>query len=107
MGKPINLKQDFLVVTNNYRSGGGGKFPGLDGSTVVIHAPDKNRDVVANYLLTQNKIDPKADQNWSFSDTFGSATVSFKTSPKAKNVAPKSMTFVEVGEDGFAEFTLN
>ena len=107
MGKPIDLKQDFLVVTNNYRAGGGGKFPGLDGSTVVIHAPDKNRDVVANYLLTQNTIDPKADQNWSFADTFGKASVSFKTSPKAKAVAPDSMTFIEVGEDGFAEFTLN
>ncbi|TFJ91774.1 hypothetical protein [Lentibacillus salicampi] len=28
--------QEFLVATNNYRAGGGGNFPNLDGSQVII-----------------------------------------------------------------------
>jgi len=102
-GKEIGLSDEFLVATNNYRAGGGGSFPNLDGSTIVIHAPDKNRDVLANYLLSQASIDPKADGNWSFAD-WGNAQVSFKTSPKAQQVASDNLIFVEVLEDGFALF---
>jgi 2',3'-cyclic-nucleotide 2'-phosphodiesterase/3'-nucleotidase len=104
-GKSIDLNQKFLVATNNYRAGGGGKFPALSGNTVVIDAPDKNRDVIANYLLTQNVIDPAADMNWSFA-SFGKAEVTFATSPKAQKIAPKSMSFKSVDDAGYAVFSL-
>lgn len=103
-GKAINLKQDFLVVTNNYRAGGGGHFPNLDGSTIVIDAPDKNRDVVANYLLSRSTISPKADNNWRFVDNFGAAKVTFISSPKAKNIAPSNVKFEKDLESGFSQF---
>ena len=44
-GAPVDPNQSFLVVTNNYRASGGGGFPGCDGTSVVIEAPDANRDV--------------------------------------------------------------
>lgn len=105
-GKAIDLSQDFLVATNNYRAGGGGHFPNLDGSTIVIDAPDKNRDVVANYLLSQTTISPKADGNWHFADTLANAKVVFKTSPKGKAVASDNLEFDKDLDDGFAQFLL-
>ena len=102
-GKAIDHKQMFLVATNNYRAGGGGNFPALDGSTIVIHAPDKNRDVIANYLLTQNMINPEADGNWSFA-LWGEATVGFTSSPSAQDLAGGLFKYVEVLESGFAQY---
>ncbi|TCS40345.1 bifunctional 2',3'-cyclic-nucleotide 2'-phosphodiesterase/3'-nucleotidase [Reinekea marinisedimentorum] len=102
-GKAIDPAQEFLVVTNNYRAGGGGSFPALDGSATVIDAPDKNRDVIANYLLSQNEINPAADNNWSFAD-WGNARVTIRTSPKARTFAGDNLEFVAVEEDGFALF---
>ena len=64
-GRAGRRTQTFLVVTNNYRASGGGRFPGCDGSTVVIEAPDANREVRANIVETR-QIEPKADGNWRF-----------------------------------------
>lgn len=38
-GKPIYPTADFMVTTNNRRAGGGNKFPGADGTTVMFEAP--------------------------------------------------------------------
>ncbi|ETX09611.1 2', 3'-cyclic nucleotide 2'-phosphodiesterase [Marinomonas ushuaiensis DSM 15871] len=104
-GKPIDLQGNFLVATNNYRSTGGGNFPNLSGDTIVIDAPDKNRDVVANYLLSQEIINPAADNNWSFTD-FGKAKVQFVTSPKAREMASDNMSYQSLDENGFAVFEI-
>ena len=69
-GKPIDLDAKFIVATNNYRAFGGGNFPGLNASKVVLEAPDENRQVLVEYLrmmdsLSANKsINPTADGNW-------------------------------------------
>jgi 2',3'-cyclic-nucleotide 2'-phosphodiesterase/3'-nucleotidase len=42
-GEPVTDDQYFIVVTNNYRAGGGGNFPGIDGSNTIIKSPDENR----------------------------------------------------------------
>ena len=104
-GKPMDMTADFLVATNNYRAGGGGSFPNLSGDTIVIDAPDKNRDVVANYLLSQKTINPAADGNWSFAD-FGKAKVLFTTASKAKEAAGSNMVYQSMNNDGFAVFEL-
>ncbi len=43
-GKPIDSNVQFLVVTNNYRADGGGNFPALASTKVVLRAPDTNRE---------------------------------------------------------------
>ncbi|WP_088278798.1 bifunctional 2',3'-cyclic-nucleotide 2'-phosphodiesterase/3'-nucleotidase [Ideonella sp. A 288] len=63
-GQPIDEQARFIVVTNNYRASGGGSFPGLDGSNIVMDAPDENREALAQYLAGMKRIDPSADGNW-------------------------------------------
>lgn len=63
-GRPVRDDEVFLVVTNNYRAAGGGNFPGLDGSTIVVDAPDENREIVVQYLQQSRTVDPRADGNW-------------------------------------------
>jgi 2',3'-cyclic-nucleotide 2'-phosphodiesterase / 3'-nucleotidase len=63
-GQPIDLAARFVVVTNNYRASGGGNFPGLDGSNIVLSAPDENREALMQYLAAAKTVDPSADANW-------------------------------------------
>lgn len=64
-GKPIDEQARFLVVTNNYRASGGGNFPGLDGSNIVVDAPDENREALVQHLRAEKVLEPSADGNWS------------------------------------------
>jgi len=63
-GRPVADEASFLVVTNNYRASGGGNFPGLDGSNIVLDAPDENRQAVVDYLQAAGTFDAAADGNW-------------------------------------------
>ncbi len=63
-GKPIDEAAFFGVVTNNYRASGGGFFPGLDGSNIILDAPDENREALVQYLKAEKRVNPAADGNW-------------------------------------------
>ncbi len=47
-GRPIVEDAIFHVVTNSYRAGGGGHFPGCDGGAIICEAPDTNFDALRN-----------------------------------------------------------
>jgi 2',3'-cyclic-nucleotide 2'-phosphodiesterase/3'-nucleotidase len=108
-GKPIDPKQKFVVVSNNYRAGGGGNFPEIAADKVVFQAPDTNRDVIVRYVHEQGTINPTADGNWTFKPLPGT-TVTFESSPKARQFLAevKSVTIKDAGEaaEGFAKFRL-
>ena len=63
-GQPIALSAPFLVVTNNYRASGGGRFPGLDGKSIVVDSPDETREALVRYLREAGTLDASADNNW-------------------------------------------
>ncbi|WP_234990454.1 bifunctional 2',3'-cyclic-nucleotide 2'-phosphodiesterase/3'-nucleotidase [Aquimixticola soesokkakensis] len=108
-GAPVTDDMEFIVATNNYRAGGGGTFPGADGSTIVFEGPDTNRDIVVRYIVDQGTVDPKANNNWSFV-AMPDTTVLFETGPKAADYVA-AMTALDItqegaGSDGFARFRI-
>jgi 2',3'-cyclic-nucleotide 2'-phosphodiesterase/3'-nucleotidase len=110
-GKPVDPAAEFVVASNNYRASGGGSFPGADGSTVILAAPDTNRDVIVRYIVEQGTIAPAADANWGFAAA-GGATVLFDTGPKAAgylaDVQARGLNIEPAGDgpDGFARFRI-
>ncbi|MBL4796572.1 MAG: bifunctional 2',3'-cyclic-nucleotide 2'-phosphodiesterase/3'-nucleotidase [Oleispira sp.] len=115
-GEPINLGQDFLVVSNNYRAAGGGNFPGISAEKIVIDAPNENRQTVADYLIFSTEenpetgFDPSADNNWSFTPLANTSVV-FKGSSKdvAQDFADQNpaLIYSHIDTEGYGVYSLN
>jgi 2',3'-cyclic-nucleotide 2'-phosphodiesterase/3'-nucleotidase len=107
-GQPVSDEQVFLVATNNYRAYGGGAFPGMDGSNIVIVAPDTNRDVLASYIIEQGIVNPTDDGNWSFAAIPGDVKVVFSSSPKAAAILTATSPIQKIGVDaeGFGRYRI-
>lgn len=109
-GQPVNPDQEFIVVTNNYRAGGGGNFPGLKGSELVVDSADENRQILMDYISEVKEIVPTADQNWSIAPIAKPVNVTFTTSPKAASYIKEGskIAYTEKLDDkGFGIFTIN
>lgn len=108
-GTPVSDDMEFIVATNNYRAGGGGDFPGADGTTIIFEGPDTNRDIIVRYIAEQGTVDPKADNNWTFAP-LPDTSVIFETGPKASDHLA-DLTSIQVtpagkGADGFSRFRI-
>jgi len=64
-GQPIDLEQEFLIATNNYRAGGN-NYPWQGRQEIVYNSTDESRDVLKKYIETAGKLEPKVDNNWNF-----------------------------------------
>ena len=108
-GKPIDPAAEFVVVTNNYRAGGGGKFPGIGPDKIVFIAPDANRDVLIRYIVEQKTINPSADGNWRFEASPGTSVL-FSTGPASAShlgdVAALKLEEAGRTDDGYARYRL-
>lgn len=122
-GKPIELNQEFLIVTNNFRASGGGHFPNIDGiSRETFEGPDENRTVLRRYLTMRTNesvkggFDPSADNNWRLAPikTDTKLNLVFRSSdlPQVadmalgmKNITPTQP--LQIDEDGFALYQMD
>ena len=88
-GKPLDMKQDFLIATNNYRAYSN-KFPGTGSEFIAFDSPDENRSIIANYITRvskeQGEFKPNADNNWRFApiNSDKALDIRFETSPSDK-----------------------
>lgn len=107
-GEPVEDDQVFLVATNNYRA----SFTPIanpGGDNIVIESPNKNRQVLVNYIIDNGTVNPTADNNWSFAPIKGDVNLVFTSSPEAKPFAEKAddISFVEVLDTGFAKYSID
>jgi 2',3'-cyclic-nucleotide 2'-phosphodiesterase/3'-nucleotidase len=98
-GVPVTDEQEFIVATNNYRASGGGGFAGLDGSSIVLAAPDTNREVLIAYIRQAKHLTRQANggqRSWRFTVV--------KTAGQVVVHAPPGMLGLarEAGLDGVA-----
>lgn len=113
-GEAIRPDQQFLIATNNYRAGGGGNFPGLDGSTLVYASDAEVRRVIADYARTQTS---EADgrlrvvtvKNWELMIP-SEVSLRFRGSPStaAQQIVQNTdgLTTIGLDEQGYALYEL-
>ena len=104
-GKEIDPNQEFIVVTNNYRSNG--NFPGVREASLNRLLNLENRQAIINYILAVKNINPSADQNWHFADTIKGLDLRFLTADTAKNLIGTDGDIVYLAasaQEGFGEY---
>jgi 2',3'-cyclic-nucleotide 2'-phosphodiesterase/3'-nucleotidase len=108
-GRPVTDEMQFIIATNDYRASGGGASPGAGGDTIVLEAPDTNRDVVIQHFLERRVVDVSKEPGWSFARMPGT-TVLFPTGPGARPHAAdvRGVRLEDAGDpaDGFALFRI-
>ena len=108
-GKPIDLEQEFLIVTNNYRVGGsyGAKFVKEGSSNLAVYAYE-NREAIVDYIIEKGAINVTPDNNWTFAEFPEGTNIIFRTADVAKDHIPQGGNIEYIGEDenGFGKFRL-
>jgi len=85
-GEPLSEDMEFLVVTNNYRAGGGGDFPPcVEEDPVFAPSGVTNRQVIIDYIQQMGTISPKPTYNWNIKPFNPAGTVTFRSHPEAMN----------------------
>lgn len=89
-GEPLSSDQEFLVVTNDYRAGGGGNFPPcVEEDPVYAPSGDTNRAQIINYIKAKKTVNPEPTNNWKIKPVDIEGTVTFRSHPEAKEYMKK------------------
>ncbi|RZJ10988.1 MAG: bifunctional metallophosphatase/5'-nucleotidase, partial [Acidovorax sp.] len=91
LGKPIDVAQEFVIATNNYRATSGKSFiDKLDGSGTIWASPDANRDVVIEYVRKNPAVTRTgngAAKSWRFAKATVAGPVVFSSGANGLSVA--------------------
>jgi len=98
-GEVLKDEQDYLIVTNNYRANGGGEFPRMDGSAIVLAGEEPNRDVLISYIRGKRLIAPDATPVWRFAPMHGAPDVRIEIGPGGAAAAASDPRLSKVGSN--------
>jgi len=107
-GQPVTDAMEFVVATNNYRAGGGGNFPGLDGSNIIFETAETSQEIIKDWMIAQKTVDATVTPIWSFVPIATPVQVVFESSPEAKSLTGAGTRIRHVGEgkNGFELYAL-
>ena len=105
-GEPLDMDQEFAMITNDYRAGGGGDFPHTgDYAEVIFSSADANRDQIIHYVEEYGTINPEPSGNWRLKPVDTEGPVQFRTHSDAIEYVEEfdrleGIEFIEETEDG-------
>jgi 2',3'-cyclic-nucleotide 2'-phosphodiesterase/3'-nucleotidase len=107
-GQPVDARREFLVVTNNYRAGGGGRFPSIDGNTTVLNDASANRDALISFIRKSQRVAVMEQSPWGFVKPKSSMRVWFDSAPNGIKFVSDIPNLRNAGEgrSGYNRFEL-
>lgn len=63
-GKPLSLLEQYDVVMNNYRAGGGGDFEMFKDKPVITEIQTDMTELLANYFIKRKTVEASCNHNW-------------------------------------------
>ncbi|MEF8799114.1 MAG: bifunctional 2',3'-cyclic-nucleotide 2'-phosphodiesterase/3'-nucleotidase [Candidatus Bipolaricaulota bacterium] len=111
-GEPLDGDQEFLVVTNDYRAGGGGNFPPcVEEDPVYAPAGKSNRSVIIDYIKEKGEIDPEPTNNWKIKPVDVKGTVTFRSHQDVADYLEKhgieNVEFLRVDENDMGVYRID
>jgi 2',3'-cyclic-nucleotide 2'-phosphodiesterase/3'-nucleotidase len=64
IGEKVKLEEEFDVVMNNYRAGGGGDYTMYKNKPVIKDIPLDMSELIANYIMDRGTIEATVNHNW-------------------------------------------
>ncbi len=110
-GEPLTADQEFLVVTNDYRAGGGGNFPPcVEEDPVYAPSGATNRAQIINYIKAKGTVNPEPTDNWQIKPVDVKGDVTFRSHPEAADYMKKydieGVKFLETDENGMGVYQI-
>jgi len=63
-GHPLEMEEEYDVVMNNYRAGGGGEYEMFQNKPIVKDMTTDVSELIANYILDKGLIEATVNNNW-------------------------------------------
>ncbi len=108
-GRRLDDGQCFTLITNSYRLGGGGRYPGIDPERPLPDLSVSMHEVIVDYLAHHPDLDPHPPPHWRFRPLPGTQ-VRFRTSPSARKQGRETtklrLTSQNEDAEGFLRFAL-
>ncbi|MFO8063689.1 MAG: bifunctional 2',3'-cyclic-nucleotide 2'-phosphodiesterase/3'-nucleotidase [Spirochaetota bacterium] len=111
-GEELSEDMEFLVVTNDYRAGGGGNFPPcVEEDPVYAPSGEVNREIIMQYIEEKGSVDPEPTHNWHIKAFDPAGTVTFRSHPEAMDYVDEydieNVEFLETDENDMGVYRLD